>query len=121
MIFMRKPGRVLFSLRVIRSIAAPSTLSAIARAKHRHAIRGAITSAIDDMQYIHGNADDKTKEHLLVEIERLFTVMYMEPGKTIRLGPIQGADGPQDNAGEPEPNAGTQASKAALDFEASLL
>ena len=55
MILMRKPGRVLFSLRVIRSIAAPSTLSAIARAKHRHAIRGAITSAIDDMQYIMGN------------------------------------------------------------------
>ena len=90
MILMRKPGRVLFSLRVIRSIAAPSTLSAIARAKHRHAIRGAITSAIDDMLYIHGNADDKTKEHLLVEIERLITVMYMEPGKTIRLVPIQG-------------------------------
>ena len=121
MILMRKPGRVLFSLRVIRSIAAPSTLSAIARAKHRYAIRGAITSAIDDMQYIHGNADDKTKEHLLVEIERLITVMYMEPGKTIRLVPIQGADGPQDNAGEPEQGAGTQASKAALDFEASLL
>ncbi len=118
---MRKPGRVLFSLRVIRSIAAPSTLSAIARAKHRYAIRGAITSAIDDMQYIHGNADDKTKEHLLVEIERLPTVMYMEPGKTIRLVSIQGADGPQDSAGEPEQDAGTQASKAALDFEASLL
>ena len=119
---MRKPGRVLFSLRVIRSIAAPSTLSAIARTKHRYAIRKAITSAIDDMQYIHGNADDKTKEHLLEEIERLLTVLYMEPGKTIRLVTEQGeGDEQQDHVGEPEPDAGTQASKAALDFEASLL
>ena len=118
---MRKPGRVLFSLRVIRSIAAPSTLSAIARTKHRYAIRKAITSAVDDMLYIHEKADGRTKEHLLVEIERLLTVMYMEPGKTIRLVAVQGADGPQDNAGEPEPDAGIQASKAVQDFEASLL
>ena len=46
----------------------------------------------------------------------------MEPGKTIRLVAEQGAGAEQqDRVGEPEPDARTQASKAAQDFEASLL
>ena len=118
---MRKPGRVLFSLRTIRAIAAPSTLSSSDRAENRYAIRRAITSAVEDMQYIYEKADDATRERLTVEIERLITAMYMEPGKTPRFAamPRAGA-GPQDLGGGPEQETKTRASKEARDFESSL-
>ena len=73
--FMRKSGRVLFSPKAIMAILFPLSFSAARRASIRYKIRKSITSAVDDMIYIHEKADPKTVLHMERETERLATGM----------------------------------------------
>ena len=73
--FMRKPGRVLFSPKAIMAILFPLSFSAARRASIRYKIQKSITSAVDDMIYIHEKTDPKTVLHVEREAERLATGM----------------------------------------------
>ena len=120
---MRKTGRVLFSLRAIRAIVSPSTLSSQARAKQRYSIRQAITSAIDDIIFINEKADDTTRSHVSQETERLFLAMYMAPGQKIRFVPAPGAGAtsPDADSGHGnEPDVTTVSDKTVQEFEDSF-
>lgn len=119
---MRKPGRVLFSGRAIRAIIAPSTLPAQKRAWIRHAIRKAVTSAIDDMIYIHEKADGTTRRHVEKEARRLTEAIGCAAVNVDRSRTAGSRDNASDAGpvGEEQADVQSSASQAESDFENSL-
>ena len=68
---MRETGKVLTSGRLIRAIVSPSSLDARRRANCRYLIRKAVSSAANDIIFIHRNGDAKMKRHVEDEIKRM--------------------------------------------------
>ena len=116
---------MLFSPKAVRAILFPLSFSAARRASIRYKIRKSITSAVDDMTYIHEKADATTRLHVELEIERIarelgITVGSPEPKQDSIGAGLGPAETGQDAAMPGQEGQQFVKSKLEREFEDSL-